>query len=349
MKVLVIGGTVFLGRAFVEAALARGHEVTLFNRGQHNPELFPQVEKLRGDRDGELDVLRGRQWDAILDTCGYYPRVVRQSAQLLQDAAAHYTFISSISAYADFSQPVDENSALAQIDASEAEAADKITGENYGALKVRCEQEVEAAFPNRTLVIRPGIIVGPHDPSDRLTYWVSRVARGGDVLVPGNPEQRIEGIDVRDLMEWNLRLIEAQTTGIYNATGPDYPLTMQQFVETCHAESGSDARFHWVSGEFLNQRDIDPNSVHCWWLPDDEPENRYFWEVGCRRAQSDGLTYRPLEETIRDTRSWAESRSADYEWKIGLTQEKETALLAEWHAQHKQETERKNERIVFPI
>lgn len=344
MKILVIGGTVFLGRAFVEAALAHGHEVTLFNRGHHNPDWFPEVEKLRGNRDGELDALRGRTWDAVLDTCGYFPRVVRQSAQLLQDAAAHYTFISSISAYSDFSQPVDESSALAQIDADEAETSDKITGENYGALKVKCEQEVEKAFPGRTLVIRPGIIVGPYDPSDRFTYWVSRVARGGDVLVPGNSDQRIEAIDVRDLMEWNLRCIEANTTGIYNATAPDYPLTMQHFLETARTETNSDAQFHWVPGEFLKEHDVDPNSVHCWWLPDDDPENRYFWEVNCRRAQAGGLTYRPLTETIRDTLAWADTRPADYSWRIGLMPEQETALLGEWRAQ-----EQNKEKIIFPI
>ena len=330
MKILTIGGTVFLGRALVEAALARGHEVTLFNRGQHNPELFPEVEKLRGNRDGDMEALKGRKWDAVIDTCGYFPRIVRQSAQLLADAVGHYTFISSISVYQNFRESWDENGPLGQIDDAEAEAAADITGANYGPLKVLCEQEVEKALPGRTLVLRPGLINGPFDPSDRFTYWPVRVAKGGKVLVPGDGTFRVEIIDVRDLAEWNIRLVEANQTGIYNTTGPAYKLTMQDLLETCKADTGSDAEFVFVPGEFLQEREVDANRVCCWYVPAEEEDYRYFCEVNCKKAQADGLTFRPLAETARDTRLWAATRPEDWTWRAGLTPEKETSLLEEW-------------------
>jgi 2'-hydroxyisoflavone reductase len=333
MKLLIIGGTVFLGRALVEAGLARGHEITLFNRGQHNPELFPEVEKLRGNRDGELDALRGRRWDAVIDTCGYFPRVVRQSAHLLADAIGHYTFISSISVYSDFRQSWDENGPLGHIDAQEAEVADKITGENYGPLKVLCEQTVEQELPSRTLIIRPGLIVGPHDPSDRFTYWPTRVARGGDVVVAGSPDLRMEIIDVRDLAEWNIRLVEQNQTGVYNATGPDYVLTMQQTLDTCKAETGSDARFAYLPGSLFEKQEIDANSVNCWYVPDDDGTYAHFSDINCRKGQADGLTYRPLADTVRDTLTWTNTRPDDWKWRAGLTPEQETLLLQAWHNQ----------------
>ena len=331
MKLLILGGTVFLGRALVEAALSRGHDVTLFNRGQHNPELFTSVEKIRGDRDGSLDPLKGKTWDAAIDTCGYFPRVVRQSARLLADSVGHYTFISSISVFSDFAEPWDENGPLGQIDEAEAEAADKITGENYGPLKVRCEQEVEKALPGRTLVIRPGLIVGPHDPSDRFTVWPWRVQRGGEVLVPGTPAQRVEIIDVRDLAEWNIRLVERDVVGVYNATGPEYPLTMGHLLETCKTELTSSAEFTYVPGEFLKQEDVDANTVSCWYIPDDEPQYRCFCDINCSKAQAEGLTYRPLSRTVRDTLDWAATRPEDWKWRAGVAPEREGELLKAWN------------------
>lgn len=332
MKLLILGGTVFLGRAVVEAALARGHEVTLFNRGKHHPELFPDVEKLRGNRDGELDALHGRQWDAVIDTCGYFPREVRQSAHLLADAVGHYTFISSISVYANFQQPWDENGPLGQINEQDAEAAAAITNENYGPLKVQCEQTVEQALPGRALIIRPGLIVGPYDPSDRFTYWPVRVARGGTLLVPGSGEQRVEIIDVRDLAEWNIRLVEMHKTGIYNATGPEHPLTMQSMLETCKAEAASNAEFSYMPGEYLQQQQIDANCVNCWWIAAEDADSRCFCEIDCRRAQADGLIYRPLAETARDTRNWAATRPHDWTWRSGMIAEQETSVLTAWKA-----------------
>src|SRR5689334_13695101 len=204
MDLLVLGGTVFVGRHLVEAALARGHRVTLFNRGRQNADLFPEAEKLRGDRDGDLSALVGRRWDAAIDVAGRVPRIVRQSAQLLADAVPHYTFISTISVYADYATPnLDESGPLAT-------AADPTTedpsGANYGPLKVLCEQEVERAFPDRALIIRPGLIVGPYDPTNRFTYWPRRVAQGGGVLAPNGPEQPARFIDVRDLAQWTLAI-----------------------------------------------------------------------------------------------------------------------------------------------
>src|SRR5436305_843135 len=254
MRLLIIGGTVFLGRHLVEAALQRGHEVTLFNRGQHNPELFPEVEKLRGDRDGELSALKGRTWDAVIDTCGYFPRVVRQSAGLLADSVGHYTFISSISVFPEDVPPgTTENAPLLSMD---DETVEEITGETYGPLKVLCERAVEEELPGRTLIIRPGLIVGPNDPTDRFTYWPVRVARGGRTLAPGRPERLIQFIDVRDLAEWNIRMVEDRKTGIFNANGPNYDLSMGSLLESCKDVSGSDAEFVWVSEDFLTENGV---------------------------------------------------------------------------------------------
>jgi 2'-hydroxyisoflavone reductase len=326
MKLLILGGTVFLGRALVEAARARGHEVTLFNRGRHNADLFPEVAKLRGDRNGDLDALKGRQWDAVIDTCGYVPREVRPSAELLADSVSHYTFISSISVYSDFSQPdMDESGPLGVL---EDETTEEVTGETYGPLKALCERAAEAALPGRTLHIRPGLIVGPHDPSDRFTYWPRRIAQGGDVLAPAPPDQLVQWIDVRDLAEWNIRLVEQGVTGIYNATGPDAPLTMQRLLETCRAVTGSAARLVWVDEAFLLEQGAVPWMEIPLWVP--ASEGAGFSAVNCRKAIASGLTFRPLADTVRDTLAWDATRPQDAELRAGLKPEKEAALLQAW-------------------
>ncbi|MCE5207811.1 MAG: epimerase, partial [Chloroflexi bacterium] len=207
MKILVIGGTRFLGRAAVEAVLAAGHKVTLFNRGVSNPSLYPQVETIIGDRSMDLSLLKGRSWDAVIDTCGYVPRVVRMSASALSGSVGHYTFISTISVYSEtWKTGIDENGVLGVL---EDETTEEITGGAYGPLKALCEQAAEDAMPGRVLTIRPGLIVGPHDPTDRFTYWPVRVAQGGEVLAPDSPDYKCQVIDVRDLAEWNIRMIEA--------------------------------------------------------------------------------------------------------------------------------------------
>src|SRR5579863_2076845 len=233
MKLLILGGTVFLGRSIVEAALSRGHEVTLFNRGLHNPDLFPEVEKIRGNRNEDISLLQegDRHWDATIDTSGYVPRAVQASAEALVGRVHHYTFISSISVFADFSKDgIDEQSPVGTL---EDETVEEVTNESYGPLKALCEQAAERAMPGRVLVVRPGLIVGPNDVTDRFTYFPYRVAQGGEMLAPGEPEQQTQFIDVRDLAEWIVRMVEAGKTGTYNATGPDYALTMEQFLAEC--------------------------------------------------------------------------------------------------------------------
>lgn len=329
MKLLVLGGTVFLGRYIVAAALSRGHQVTLFNRGQHNPDLFSNVEKLRGDRDGNLEALHGRPWDAVIDTCGYVPRIVRASAELLARSVEHYTFISSISVYADFS--VLDLNETAPVGKLQDETVEKITGETYGPLKALCEQAVTSVMPNRALIVRPGLIVGPHDPTDRFTYWPYRIAQGGEVLAPGRPDRRVQIIDVRDLAEWIVGMSEAQKTGTYNATGPDYALTMGQLLETCRSVSRSDATFTWVDEKFLLDAGVQPWMEVSLWVPDTE-EHRGFSAVNCTKAISGGLSFRPLAETVRDTLAWVATRPSDVPWRAGLKREREKELLQQWHS-----------------
>jgi 2'-hydroxyisoflavone reductase len=232
MKLLILGGTVFLGRHLTEAALAAGHDVTLFNRGQHNANLYPDLEKLRGDRDGGLDVLKGRTWDAVVDTCGYIPRLVRDSASLLSDAVDHYTFISTLSVYRDFRvRGLREEAPVGTLDDETVE--EEVTAGSrgtYGPLKALCEQAAEAAMPGRVLCARPGLMVGPYDPTDRFTYWPVRVARGGQVLVPPTPQAPVQFIDARDLATWVMRMAEHNKTGVYNATGPAERLTFEGIV-----------------------------------------------------------------------------------------------------------------------
>ena len=326
MKVVILGGTQFVGRHVVDAARARDHEVTLFNRGQTNPDLFPEVEKLHGDRDGDLTALRGRYWDVVVDTSGYVPRIVRSSAELLADAVEQYVFVSSISAYADFSRPdTDESAPTGRL---EDEAVEDVTGETYGPLKALCEWAVEEAMPGRTLIVRPGLIVGPYDPTDRFTYWPHRVARGGDVLSPGRADRVIQIMDARDLAEWIVRMVEARTTGTYNATGSDDGLTMGRLLEECRAVSGSDARFVWVDEQFLLDQGVTPWIELPVWMPGEE--YRGVLAVDVSRAVAAGLTFRPLADTVRDTLEWAANRSPEHEWKAGMTPERERDILQIW-------------------
>lgn len=335
MKLLILGGTVFLGRYLVESALTRGHEVTLFNRGQHNPDLFPEVEKLRGERDGDLAALRGRHWDAAIDTSGYVPRVVRASAELLASAVAHYTFISSISVYPHFrSLGLDESAALGTLEDSTVE---EVNGETYGPLKALCEQAVEQALPGRALVIRPGLIVGPHDASDRFTYWVRRVAQGGAVLAPAHPGWHTQLIDVRDLADWTVRMVQQKQVGVYNATGPEYDLTIGQLLETCRAVSGSDARFTWVSEQFLLEQEVGPWIELPLWIPQSDPDMLGFSDVSCAKAIAAGLAFRGLAQTVRDTLEWDAGRlgqsdapAQTLQMRAGLSREREQALLQAW-------------------
>jgi 2'-hydroxyisoflavone reductase len=330
MQLLIIGGTRFLGRAIVEEALSSGHEITLFNRGQSNPDLFSSIEHLQGDRDGGLDVLKGRKWDAVIDTCGYVPRLVRSSAEALRDSVEHYTFISTISVYAE--SPVagmDESAPLASID---DETTEEITGETYGALKVLCERAADEMMGGRALMVRSGLIVGPHDPTDRFTYWPIRVARGGEILAPVGPDLPVQFIDVRDIARWTVLATAKRLTGPYNITGPAEELTLGELLDTCISITVNDPQITWVEEGFLIDNQVAPFTQLPLWIPlPDIGIN----QVSIDKAMSAGLSFRPLAETIRDTLAWARSRPDDHSWRSGLTPELETELLTSWHRSNK--------------
>ena len=339
MKLLIIGGTVFLGKRLVEAALARGHEVAMFNRGTRDDGMFPEVERLRGDRREDLSVLRGRRFDAVIDTCGYVPVAVRASARLLSESAEHYTFISSQSVYANYDEPgVDETHAVQKLSDEQVREAEAIKpegkiiavnyGEMYGGLKALCERAVEEEMSGRALSIRAGLIVGAGDYTDRFTYWVRRAASGGEALAPGEPERPVQLVDVRDLAEWLVRMAENRTAGIYNATGPAHKLSMRELLEACRSASGSDAGFTWVSDEFLKESEVAGWSEMPLWL-DAEHNVANFFSVDCGKAINAGLTFRPLIETARATLEW--DRTRDTELRAGLKRERETELLRAWH------------------
>lgn len=323
MKILIIGGTRFLGRHLVESALARGHEVTLFNRGKSNPDLFKQVQTIRGDREKDLDQIAG-VYDAVIDTCGYFPRIVRMSAEALKGKARSYVFISSISVYAGFSKiGINESDPVGKI---EDETIEEITGESYGPLKALCENAVQDVFGEQALIVRPGLIVGPHDPTDRFTYWPVRVARGGDVLTPEKPDVPIQIIDVRDLSDFVIELLQQNEFGVFNATGPAHELTLGAMLNACKQVSGSDANFKWASVEFLNQNQVAPWSDMPVWVPN-VPEDAGFSRVDISKGMRSGLKFMPLEKTIRDTIDWEKSRSSDHEWRAGLKPDREKELL----------------------
>lgn len=329
MKLLIIGGTVFLGRALVEAARTRGHTITLFNRGQSNPNLFPDVEQIHGDRAGALSALRNRRWDAAIDTCGYVPRIVQMSAEALAKSVEHYTFISTISVYADVSRPgVNEQSLVGTLDDPSVE---DVTGESYGPLKALSERAAAAALPGRVLTLRPGLIVGPYDPTDRFSYWPYRVAQGGEVLAPGRPDRIIQFIDVRDLAEWTIRMVEQRQTGVYNVDGPAQSYTLGDLLATCKAVTNSDATFTWVREPFLAEQAVEPWIELPLWLPE-TPEYGGFYGVDCSKAIGAGLTFRPVAETVRATIDYLTTLPLDREWRAGLTREREAELLRDWHA-----------------
>jgi 2'-hydroxyisoflavone reductase len=318
VRLLVLGGTKFLGRAAVETALARGHEVTLFNRGETNPELFPEAEKLRGDRTQDLDVLQGREWDAVLDPSGYIPSVVRASAEALAHSAGHYLFVSTVSVYASLAEPTDEESPVAELGEL---PNDRLTEDysNYGPLKALCEQAVGDVFGERHATVRPGLIVGANDPTGRFTYWPHRIARGGRVLAPAPPEARVQFIDAKDLGSWLVDLSERRAGGVYNATHPGR--SWREVLETCLEVSGSDASFAWVPAELLKEHEVGEWMELPLWIAD--PDAAAMHEVDVSRAVAAGLTFRPLEETVRDTLEHAAGVDG-----VGLTPEREAELLA---------------------
>lgn len=321
MRLLVLGGTKFVGRASVEDALARGHEVTLFTRGETNPELFPAAEHLRGDRASDLTALEGRQWDAVLDTSGYIPAVVRASAELLADKVGRYLFISSVSVYASLAGVNDEDSPLAELGDLPADALAPDFS-NYGPLKALCEAAVSDVFGERAVNVRPGLIVGAWDQTGRFTYWPHRVARGGEVLAPAPPERAVQFIDVRDLARFLVDLLERSGPGTYNATHPGRPWS--EVLESCREVAGSEASFTWVPDELLLEHQVGEWMELPLWIA--SPEEAGIHRADVTRAVEAGLTFSPLEQTVRETLDLAKPTE-----QAGLSPEREAELLAAWH------------------
>ncbi|MEX2081664.1 MAG: epimerase [Dehalococcoidia bacterium] len=322
MRLLIIGGTVFLGRHIVEAALAAGHEITIFHRGRSNPGLFDaRVREVLGDRDGDLAAVGSGPWDCVIDTCGYVPRVVAQSASHFGPAASRYVFISTISVFEGHPAGANEDSPLAQLADPTTE---DVTGDSYGPLKALCEAAAEAAMPGRVLTIRPGLIVGPNDPSDRFTYWPVRVARGGAVLAPNGPQVPVQVIDVRDLASWTVAMVERAATGIYLATGPAYPLTLGEVLDTCASALGTSPAITWAPEPFLAANAVVPFHDLPLWVPEAQSGMN---QADCSKAIAAGLTFRPLCETITDTLAWYSARPTGPSLRAGLPPDREAELL----------------------
>src|SRR2546423_2791328 len=343
LRILILGGTGFTGPYQVRYALSRGHKVTTFNRGKTHPgELPKEVEQLIGDRNGQLDALRDRQWDVAIDNPSTLPAWVRNAAQILKDNVDRYMFISTISVYADTGQGVDETAPLAKYDGpdpyKETIEAVKASGyKTYGPLKALSEKEVEKWCPGKASIIRPGLIVGPRDETDRFTYWPVRIDRGGEVVTPGKPSDPVQFIDARDLAEWTIRMAENRETGIYNATGPARPLTDRAFeglwigemLEEMKAALSSNAKFSWVSEEFLTQQKVEAWSDMPVWTGKESVLAR----TNISRALNKGLTFRALADTARDTLAWFKSLPQDRQSKLraGLTPEREAEVLSAWN------------------
>lgn len=330
MRILILGGTTFLGRHLVDAAVARGHEVTILTRGRRNPQPFPDVERLVGDRlTDELSALADRTWDSVIDTSAIVPRAARHTVARLQNAVGHYTYVSSISAYEDFGLPgITENDPLRPPLLEDAASIE--TGGDYGGLKAGCEWVLNEAFGDRLMTVRPSLIVGPHDPTDRLTYWVRRIAQGGDVLAPAPPEQWVQLVDARDLAAWLIKSSESGRSGVYNAGTPEKSLTLDTVLDECARVTRSDALIDWVPEEFLLEAGVSPWIELPLWIPASEAPMRGFTSMDTRRATAAGLKCRPLAGTIRDL--WAWDRSRDGDLKAGLSRDRETQLLEQWRA-----------------
>ena len=327
MRLLVLGGTQFLGRQLVDAALEAGDAVTIFHRGRTNPNLFAgHVERIAGDRDGGLDALAGGEWDAVVDTSGYVPRVVSASAEALADRSGHYTFVSTESVYGDVPEAgIDESAPVAELVDPTVEVID---GETYGGLKALCEAAAEAAMPGRVLNVRPGLIVGPWDPSDRFTYWPRRIAAGGVVLVPGGPDRPVQYIDGRDLAAWILAAARRGLTGVFNACGPAERTSMGELVEACLHVSGSGATPAWGDEAALIAAGVEPWSELPLWVGEGvNPQDAGFMQISSARAIAEGLSFRPTEEIVRDTLEW-DREHPEFRSAAALRPEREAELLA---------------------
>ena len=341
LRILFIGGTGFIGPHMVRLAMARGHKVTLFNRGKTNPGLFPNVEKLVGDRDGGLGVLKGRKWDAVIDTSGYIPRVVKDSIDLLADALHRYVFISTGDVYASFSKiGIDEDEPLDVLDDPKSEDASK----HYGAFKAICERSVREKYAGRHTILRPGWIIGSGDRADISSYWPMRLERGGEVLAPGTPNDPTQIIDAEDLGRFVIKAIEEDINGTFNVVGPRSPLTWGEFLGGIRAVTTSDVRLTWVDADWLAERKILPwTDLPIWWPPRDdyqqppmfEPGGKGFAQMSAKRAIAAGLTFRPLADTARDIIAEYRSRPPKAPnarpSPFGISSEREAEALKAWH------------------
>lgn len=328
LKVLILGGTGFIGPHFVAALQAAGHKLTLFNRGRSNPGLFAQIETLIGDRDGKLEALKGREWDVVIDDSGYVPRHVRLTAELLEGRIRHYIFVSSISVYGEFPKPgLDEDDKVAQLADPTVE---EVNGETYAGLKAACEQIVEQTYGSRYTIVRPGYVVGPGDSTDRFTYWPARVARGGKMLAPGSTLDPIQFIDVRDLATFMRRCAEERPTGRFNACTPPGAITMGQVLDASRRISGSNATFVWADADFIRSHRLVETGEIPIWLPQ---AGRFagVMLVSSARAVQHGLRFRDLDSTLSDTLDWHNKRPAEHRQKllVGLAPEREAELLKE--------------------
>jgi 2'-hydroxyisoflavone reductase len=342
MNILILGGTGFTGPFQVKYALSRGHKVTVFNRGRTHPgELPKEAEQLIGDRNGQLDALKGRKWDVCIDIPTTLPVWVRDAAQVLQGNVDRYVFISTISVYSDNSKPgMDESGPLATYDGADAmketQATLRANLRLYAPLKALSEKETEKWFPGKSLIIRPGLIVGPGDESDRFTYWPVRVERGGEVLAPGTPNDGVQFIDARDLAEWTIRMVEQRATGIFNATGPAYKLTMGKMLDEIKAAEKSNAQFTWADADFLIAQKVRAwSDMPVWVAP--RGEETGFSQISIKKALSKGLTFRSIGDTTQATLAWFKKQPAERQAKLkaGISAEREAAVLAAWHAKQK--------------
>jgi 2'-hydroxyisoflavone reductase len=326
MNLLIIGGTRFVGRHIAQIALAQGHNVTLFHRGQTNPDIFPEATILHGDRKMEegLAVLKGKEWDAVIDVCGYEPRFTKMSAEILKNSVGLYCFISTISVYSGpFGVNGDENTALAQIENPD-EAT--LTNETYGALKVCCEKTITDIFGDKALIVRPGLIVGPHDETDRFGYWPHRVAQGGTVIAPGTPDMPTQFVDVRDLALFTLQAVSAQLSGVYNVAGKHW--TMGDVLSACETIAPAGTTVRWVPEEWLIAQEVQPWIQLPLWIASTDPDMLGFNRLSDGKAMAAGLTYRPLTETVKDTLAWDAARPlTENTWKNTLSREREAELL----------------------
>ncbi|MEO5720282.1 MAG: twin-arginine translocation signal domain-containing protein [Chthoniobacterales bacterium] len=338
LRILVLGGTGFTGPFQVKYALERGHTVTVFNRGKTRPGELPEgVEQLIGDRNGQLDALKNREWDVAIDNPTSAPVWIRDVAQVLKGNVENYVFISSISVYADNSKPNDETGAVAKYEGADAmkESRETIVASQfklYGPLKALSEEEAEKWFPKKALVIRPGLIVGPGDQTDRFTYWPVRIERGGEVLAPGAPSDPVQIIDARDLAEWTIRMVEQRAVGIYNATGPEKPWPMGEMLDGIKTALKSEAKFTWADADFLEAQKVAPWSDMPVWVPP-RGEEGGMGRTSNAKALAAGLTFRSLADTSRDTLAWFKTLPAERQktLKAGLTPEREAEVLAAWH------------------